>query len=69
METDKHHNTQHKERKEILKMIKCTDCPYFWSDLDKDGKPITRPHCHYQYNDGYAPCEVEDNETKDIYED
>lgn len=50
-------------------MIKCKDCPYFWSDTDENGTPINRPSCHYQWNDGYAPCEVEDIETEDIDED
>lgn len=44
-------------------MIKCKDCPYFWADCDDNGKPIENPHCHYQYNDGYAPCEAEETET------
>lgn len=35
--------------------MKCSDCPYYWEDENED-----RPHCHYSYNDGYAPCEQED---------
>ena len=35
--------------------MKCIDCPYFWKDDDNE-----IAYCHYQYNDGYAPCEVED---------
>lgn len=51
--------------------MKCKDCPYCWSDLDEDGKPISHPYCHYQHDDGYAPCEVDDgdNETEDIDEE
>ena len=40
--------------------MKCKDCPYYWAECDKEGKPIEHPHCHYQWDDGYAPCEVED---------
>lgn len=39
--------------------MKCKDCPYFWSDCDEKGNPIDRPYCHYQWDDGYAPCEVD----------
>lgn len=48
-------------------MIKCEDCSYFWADCDKSGKPINHPSCHYGWNDGYAPCEVDDIETPDDY--
>lgn len=41
--------------------LKCKDCPYFWAD--EDGGTA---RCHYQYDDGYAPCEVgEPYETED----
>lgn len=47
--------------------MKCKDCPYYWADCDDKGNPIENPHCHYQWNDGYAPCEVDDDyETEDI---
>ena len=36
--------------------MKCADCPYCWKD---EGDKY--PHCHYGYDDGYAPCEVEDS--------
>lgn len=44
--------------------IKCIDCPYYW--WDELGEPS---YCHYQYDDGYAPCEIEDKEreTEDEY--
>lgn len=45
--------------------MKCADCPYFWADTDEEGRPIDRPYCHYQWNDGYAPCEIEDEESED----
>lgn len=51
------------------KTIECKDCPYFWADCDDNGKPIENPHCQYQYNDGYAPCEIDDYETEDTDED
>ena len=31
----------------------CSCCPYHWADFDED-----YPRCHYQYNDGCAPCEL-----------
>lgn len=36
--------------------IHCADCPYYYNDLD-DGEIC---YCHYTWDDGYAPCEVED---------
>ena len=49
-------------------MIKCEDCPYFWTDYHKNKE---RPSCHYRWDDGCAPCEIEDSEreTEDIDED
>lgn len=35
--------------------MKCVDCPYHWKD---DGDKFA--HCHYAYDDGYAPCEVDE---------
>jgi len=47
--------------------MKCKDCPYFWADCDDKGTPIDRPCCHYQWDDGCAPCEVDDDyETEDV---
>lgn len=40
--------------------MKCTECAYYWAECDDRGNPIERPCCHYQWNDGYAPCEVDD---------
>lgn len=46
--------------------MKCTNCNYYWADCDENGTPTSREYCHYQYDDGYAPCEVdEDYETPD----
>ena len=39
--------------------MKCKDCPYCWADQDE-----RFPSCKYPYNDGYAPCEVEDQEKE-----
>ena len=39
--------------------MKCVDCGYWWADEEEN------PSCHYRYNDGYAPCEVEDKERED----
>lgn len=49
--------------------MKCTDCAYYWCECDENGKPIDHPFCHYQYNDGYAPCEVEETEYIEDNED
>lgn len=50
--------------------MKCKDCLYFFSDTNDKGEPITEEYCHYKYDDGYAPCEVEEieNETEDTDE-
>lgn len=41
--------------------MKCVDCPYFWKNDDD-----FFPHCQYPYDDGYAPCEVDEaEETED----
>lgn len=39
--------------------MKCKDCCYFWQDKGED-----YPWCHYVWNDGYAPCEVEEYEKE-----
>lgn len=50
--------------------MKCeNNCPYFWADTDEQGNPISRAYCHYQYDDGYAPCEEDDYETEDYDEE
>lgn len=36
--------------------MKCSNCPYSWAEFDGD-----IPFCHYTWNDGYAPCEVEED--------
>lgn len=45
--------------------LKCKDCPYHWADCNDKGEPIGAPYCHYQWDDGYAPCETDDYETID----
>ena len=42
--------------------LKCKDCPYYWADNDPTVADL--PYCHYQYDDGYAPCEIEDREKE-----
>lgn len=57
---------------EKKKTFTCKECPYYWDDLEyeclKDGiewdEKYARPTCHYQWNDGYAPCEVFDREVR-----
>lgn len=41
--------------------MKCTDCSYFYPDRNDKGYEISEPHCQYPYDDGYAPCEIEEN--------
>jgi len=41
--------------------MKCKDCGYFWKD---EGEDI--PSCHYRWNDGYAPCEVDEREEDEV---
>ena len=49
--------------------MSCNDCPYFWADCDDRGRPIGNAHCHYAHNDGYAPCEIDDDyDCEDDYE-
>lgn len=47
--------------------MKCKDCPYSWInghwEDDESGIPEfisdeSYPSCHYEWNDGQAPCEV-----------
>lgn len=40
--------------------MKCVDCPYHWKEDWED-----YPSCHYRWNDGYAPCEVDDNDYEE----
>lgn len=42
--------------------MKCAECPYWWKSKNED-----TPSCHYGYDDGCAPCEVEDDFTPDDY--
>lgn len=46
--------------------MKCTECPWYWQDEGEE-----YPSCKYYYDDGYAPCEIEDREreTEDIDDD
>lgn len=47
-------------------MVPCKDCPYYYPEYDSEGNAIDLPHCQYPYDDGYAPCEVDDSyETPD----
>lgn len=42
--------------------MKCADCPYYWKEENEEFAS-----CHYEYNDGYAPCEVEDSYDDNEY--
>lgn len=43
--------------------LSCEDCPYHWAD---DGEDY--PSCHYNGEDGYAPCSSEEPEEIDYDE-
>lgn len=40
--------------------MKCVDCPYYWKEENEK-----YPNCHYKWDDGYAPCEVEETEMEE----
>lgn len=40
-------------------MISCSECPYYRNDHDFDDDALDLTSCHYRWNDGQAPCEVE----------
>lgn len=40
--------------------LRCIDCLYFYADCDEQGNAYGSPYCHYGYDDGCAPCEVDD---------
>lgn len=42
--------------------MECKDCPYWVIEIDEYGVPTGYGSCIYVADDGYAPCEVEDNE-------
>lgn len=44
--------------------MKCKDCCYCYADVDDEGRPTSREYCHYFNDDGYAPCEVDDNDAE-----
>lgn len=44
--------------------MKCKDCLYCYADVDEEGNPTGYEYCHYFNDDGYAPCEVDDNEAE-----
>ena len=52
------------------KQMKCKDCPYYWADENPMQTPEHYsdidylPRCHYSYDDGYAPCEIDDKERE-----
>lgn len=39
--------------------MKCIDCCYHWQERDED-----YPCCHYHWDDGCAPCELEERERE-----
>lgn len=42
--------------------MKCKDCAYYYAEIGPDGQPLTLNFCHYRWNDGYAPCEIDERE-------
>ena len=45
---------------EDRKDIACGICPYYYKDEDEKF-----PRCHYEWDDGYAPCEIDDFEEEE----
>jgi hypothetical protein len=43
---------------------KCDSCPYYWEEADEDS-----PRCHYEWDDRYAPCEIDDFEEPEEEDD
>lgn len=48
------------EEEEGRKDILCDICPYYYRDEDD-----RFPRCHYELDDGYAPCEIDDFEEEE----
>ena len=46
------------------KDIACGICPYYYKDEDEKS-----PRCHYEWDDGYAPCEIDDFEEEEEEDD
>ena len=44
--------------------MKCKDCLYYYADVDEEGSPTSCEYCHYVLDDGYAPCEVDEDEAE-----
>lgn len=44
--------------------MECEYCPYFWNDADYDEREENWTRCHYDQNDGYAPCEINESEDE-----
>lgn len=51
-------------------MGRCDYCGYNWADLDDEGTPISREHCHWVGPDDWAPCAQDDeyDYTNEEYE-
>lgn len=47
---------EEKNRKDIT----CNNCPYYYMDRDEE-----TPRCHYGWDDGCAPCEIDDFEEEE----
>lgn len=51
------------DEEEDKKDIACDICPYYYKNENEDA-----PRCHYDWEDGCAPCEIDDFGEED-YED
>lgn len=50
--------------------MKCKDCAYWYADVDeKTGKPVSHPRCQYPYDDDYAPCSYDENDSEPDYDE
>lgn len=45
---------------EDKKDIACNICSYYYKDEDEES-----PRCHYEWDDRYAPCEIDDFEEEE----
>ena len=51
-------------KEEGRKDIACGICPYYYMDSDEEA-----PRCHYEWDDRYAPCEIDDFEGREEEDD
>lgn len=45
--------------------MKCKYCTYYWNDADYDEDADNWARCHFDWNDGEAPCEIDEEVDED----